>query len=381
MADTDMAQYILPGATLGVLGGGQLGRMFCVAARTMGYQLVVLDPDPESPAGRIADNHIQADYDDRTALDDLARRCDGITTEFENVPAQSLRYLSQRTQVHPGAPALEIAQNRNREKSYAIAAGLLPVPNAPVKAGTDIAAVIEYTGLPAILKRATLGYDGKGQFVVDSVEQATRAFDSMGGVECVLEKKVELAAEVSAIVCRNASGETACFPVAENRHRNGILHQSIVPARVEPSVSVTAQQQALALAEELEYVGILAVEFFVDMDGALYFNEMAPRPHNSGHYTKDACVTSQFEQQVRMMCGLRPGDTRLISPVVMINLLGELWQPDWTALANEPGVKLHLYGKHQARPGRKMGHFNSLARDVETALQVADRIYAQLAGH
>jgi 5-(carboxyamino)imidazole ribonucleotide synthase len=375
-----MAQYILPGATLGVLGGGQLGRMFCVAARTMGYQLVVLDPDPESPAGRIADKHIQADYDDHTALDELARCCDAVTTEFENVPAQSLRYLSQQTRVHPGAHALEIAQNRNREKSYAVAAGLLPVPNAPIRADTDIAAAIERTGLPAILKSATLGYDGKGQFVVDSVELAMRAFHSLGGVECVLEKKVELAVEVSAIVCRNADGETACFPVAENRHRNGILHQSIVPARVDASVSVAAQQQALALAEELEYIGILAVEFFVAVDGSLYFNEMAPRPHNSGHYTKDACVTSQFEQQVRMMCGLRPGDTRLTSPAVMVNLLGDLWLPDWTALANEPGVKLHLYGKRQARQGRKMGHFNSLACDVETALHVADRIYAQLAG-
>ena len=376
-----MTQQILPGATLGVLGGGQLGRMFCVAARTMGYHLVVLDPDPESPAGRIADRHIQADYGDHTALDDLAHACDAVTTEFENVPAQSLQYLSQRTQVHPAAQALEIAQNRNREKSYAVAAGLLPVPNAPVRAGADIAAAIEVAGLPAILKSATLGYDGKGQFEVDSPEQAMHAFDGLGGVECVLEKKIELAAEISAIVCRNAHGETACFPVAENRHRNSILHQSIVPARVDPSVSSTAQQQALALAEELEYIGILAVEFFIAADGALYFNEMAPRPHNSGHYTKDACVTSQFEQQVRMMCGLRPGDTRLTSPVVMVNLLGDLWPPDWTALANEPGVKLHLYGKSQARPGRKMGHFNSLACDVETALRVADRIYAELAHH
>ena len=376
-----MAQFILPGATLGVLGGGQLGRMFCVAARTMGYQLVVLDPDHESPAGRIADKHIRADYDDQAALDELAHHCDAVTTEFENVPAQSLRYLSQRTQVHPAAEPLEIAQNRNREKSYAVAAGLLPVPNVAVMDSVEIRSAIECTGLPAILKSATLGYDGKGQFVVDSVEQAIHAFDGLGGVECVLEKKVELAAEVSAIVCRNASGETACFPVAENRHRNGILHQSIVPARVDPSVSAAAQQQALALAEALEYIGILAVEFFVAADGSLYFNEMAPRPHNSGHYTKDACVTSQFEQQVRMMCGLRPGDTRLTSPVVMVNLLGDLWLPDWTALANEPGVKLHLYGKREARPGRKMGHFNSLASDVETALQVADRIYAQLARH
>lgn len=376
-----MTKQILPGATLGVLGGGQLGRMFCVAARTMGYHLVVLDPDPESPAGRTADEHIRADYDDHAALDDLAHLCDAVTTEFENVPAQSLHYLSQRTQVHPAAEALEIAQNRNREKSYAVAAGLLPVPNAPVSANTDLTAAIEITGLPAILKSATLGYDGKGQFVVESAEQAMQAFDSLGGVECVLEKKVELAVEVSAIVCRNANAETACFPVAENRHRNGILHQSIVPARVDASVAAAAQQQALALAETLEYIGVLAVEFFVDADGALYFNEMAPRPHNSGHYTKDACVTSQFEQQVRMMCGLRPGDTRLTSPVVMVNLLGDLWTPDWTALANEPGVKLHLYGKKQARPGRKMGHFNSLACDIESALQVAESIYAQLAHH
>ena len=373
-----MTAQVLPGATLGVLGGGQLGRMFCVAARTLGYHLVVLDPDPESPAGRIADRHIQADYTDQSALDMLAGLCEVITTEFENVPADSLRYLAQKTAVHPSAEALEIAQNRNREKQFAADAGLRPAPFYPVYSEADLQQAIEQIGVPAILKSATLGYDGKGQVVINQADEVTAAYRSMGSVECVLEKKIDLALEVSAIIARNARGEAVCYPIAENQHRNGVLHMSIVPARVEVSLAEKAKQQALALAEALDYTGILAVEFFVSSEGELLFNEMAPRPHNSGHYTKDACVTSQFEQQARMMCGLVPGDVRLISPVVMVNMLGDLWDPDWSKLLAHPEIKLHLYGKKQARPGRKMGHFNVLSDDVEKAMVIATRAYESL---
>ncbi len=373
-----MSAPILPGGTLGILGGGQLGRMFCVAARTMGYQLTVLDPDPDSPAGRIADDHVAAAYDDRQALDYLASTCDVITTEFENVPADSMRYLARSKPVFPSADVLEIAQNRNREKAFARKAGLSPAPNHAVYSEADLATAVEVTGLPAVLKTATLGYDGKGQAVVNSLEQAQQAFRDLGGVECVLEKKIALDREVSVIVARNEQGQTAVYPVGENEHRNGILHMTIVPARVDEALVQQARQQALQLADELEYVGVLAVEFFIDSDGALLFNEMAPRPHNSGHYSKDACVTSQFEQQARVICGLMPGDVRLLSPVVMVNLLGDLWRPDWRLLLDEADAKLHLYGKKDARPGRKMGHYNVLDSDIETALAKARRIFDAL---
>ncbi|MDH5612977.1 MAG: 5-(carboxyamino)imidazole ribonucleotide synthase [Gammaproteobacteria bacterium] len=373
-----MTKQILPGATLGVLGGGQLGRMFCVAARTLGYRVVVLDPDEESPAGRIADEHIKADYLDESALDKLASRCDAVTTEFENVPAQSLRYLATKTLVSPSADALEIAQNRHNEKQFALKAGLNPAPYYFIQSDADIEKAIETIGVPAILKSATLGYDGKGQAVINNSEELVSAYQSMGKVACVLEKKIDLALEVSVIVARNSAAEAVSYPLAENQHRNGILHLSAVPARIEEPLADKARQQALALAESMDYVGILAVEFFISGDGELLFNEMAPRPHNSGHYTKDACVTSQFEQQARMMCGLKPGDTRLTSPVVMVNMLGDLWEPDWASLLAHPEIKLHLYGKKEARPGRKMGHFNVLASDIEQALHVAKLAFEEL---
>ena len=376
-----MAEPILPGSTLGILGGGQLGRMFCRAARNMGYQLNVLDPDPDSPAGRIADDHIEAVYTDEQALDYLARTCDVITTEFENVPAESMRRLAASRPVFPSANVLEIAQNRNREKAFASQAGLTPAPNHPVLNEGDLEAAIGITGLPAVLKTATLGYDGKGQYVVDSLEQAQRALRDSGGVECVLEQRIDLKKEISVIVARNQQGDTAVYPVGENQHRNGILHITIVPARVGDQIRDKAMRQALRLVEELDYVGVLAVEFFIDSNDQLLFNEMAPRPHNSGHYTKDGCVTSQFEQQVRVICGLPPGDVSLISPVVMVNLLGDLWQPDWRLLLNEPNVKLHLYGKKQARPGRKMGHYNVLDDDLEAALATARKIFSELSGN
>ncbi len=372
------AKVILPGATLGVLGGGQLGRMFCVAARTMGYRVVVLDPDPQCGAGLIADLHIKAGYDDKAALEEMAKQCDAVTLEFENIPSSSVRFVADKTAVYPAAESLEIAQNRDREKQFAKNAGLQPVPYFALLQESDLQQAADEVGFPAILKSNTLGYDGKGQFVVNDFAELGVAYEQVGKVDCVLEKQISIRCEVSAIVARNASAELASFPVSENQHRNGILHMSIVPARVSDALTKQAIENASILAEALSYVGILAVEFFVSDDDVLYFNEMAPRPHNSGHYSKDACVTSQFEQQVRMMCGLKPGDTRLLSPVVMVNMLGDLWTPDWLNIFTQNNIKLHLYGKTEARPGRKMGHFNVLDVDVESALGVAEGVFSAL---
>lgn len=367
---------ILPGAMLGILGGGQLGRMFVVAARTMGYRVAVLDPDPHSPAGRIADLHLQADYADAAALAQLTDTCAALTTEFENVPAASLTLLSQTCRVAPGAEAVAIAQDRAREKSWLAEHGFATAPFAVIRTEDELDAALIQVGTPALLKVARLGYDGKGQARVDSLDAARAAFRSFGEVECVLEGFVRLDHEVSVVLARNDLGETALFPLAENRHTNGILDVSLVPARVSAGLAHDAQAKARTIADALNYVGVMAVEFFV-VDGHLLVNEIAPRPHNSGHYTLDACVTDQFEQQVRAVCGLPLGDTRLLSPVAMVNLLGERWQhgdPAWGTLFAHPNVKLHLYGKDTARPGRKMGHFNVLDTDIESALQLAEAL-------
>ena len=371
-------KVLLPGATLGVLGGGQLGRMFCVAARTMGYRVIVLDPDPACGAGQIADVHIQAEYTDQAALESMASQCDAVTLEFENIPSHSVRKVADNTIMFPNATAVEVAQNRDVEKQFAQRAGLQPVPYYSINSDSDLPVAAETTGFPAILKSNTLGYDGKGQYPVDDMRALVKAFGASGKVDCVLEKRVDIVKEISVIVARNARAELTTFPVSENQHRSGILHMSIIPARVSEEVIQRATSFASSLAEALSYVGILTVEFFVAEDGRLYFNEMAPRPHNSGHYTEDACVTSQFEQQVRMLCGLVPGVTRLASPVVMVNLLGDLWPPQWLPVFTENNVKLHLYGKKEARRGRKMGHFNVLAKDAESALATAEKVFAAI---
>ncbi len=368
---------LLPGATLGVLGGGQLGRMFCMAARTMGYRTVVLDPDPNSPAGEVADQHLQADYTQKDALAEMAELCDAITTEFENVPAESLKFLSSHKPVHPSAEAVAIARHRIQEKDYARDSGLNPAPYALIQSAEDFDAAMAITGLPGIIKTTTLGYDGKGQQVINDKAELQAAFNELGQVECVLEQKMDLALEISVLLARNSAGEVACYPPAENEHVNGVLHKSIVPARVDEVIAERARQQATGLAEKINYVGVLAVEFFITTDNQLIFNEMAPRPHNSGHYTMDAAVVSQFEQQVRVMCGLTPGDARLISPVVMINLLGDLWPVNWQTCLSNTSLKLHLYGKHEARAGRKMGHFNLLSSDIDQAIAAADRLFEQ----
>lgn len=375
---------LLPGATLGVLGGGQLGRMFCMAARTMGYRVVVLEPDPQSPAGAFADEHLQAAYDDAAALKHMGQVCDAVTTEFENVPAESLHYLEGHCRVYPQPEAVELTRDRIREKSFLREHGIATARFEAVHTAEELGPALERVGTPALLKTATFGYDGKGQATVDSAEAAHTGFEQLGRVPCVLERRMDLETEVSVVLARSREGESACYPVAENIHRGGILDTSIVPARVPGEVAREATRVALQVAEALGYVGVLAVEFFLTRQGELLVNEMAPRPHNSGHYTLDACTTSQFEQQVRMLCGLPAGEVTLLSPVVMLNLLGDLWSegaPAWERLLEHPGIKLHLYGKRAARPGRKMGHFNCLAADSARALAIAEQARRGLLRH
>lgn len=367
---------ILPGATLGVLGGGQLGRMFVMAAHAMGYRVVVLDPDPHSPAGLIAEQHLRADYQDHAALQVLGDTCSAVTTEFENVPAASLEYLAGLCPVRPGALAVSIAQDRIREKTFIQEQDLATAPFAAIEEEEDLEEAFARLDPPLLLKTASLGYDGKGQTPVDSLDEARAAFAGFGGQPCVLEARVELEREISVILARSQAGEIAVYPAGENRHRNGILDTTIVPARLPAAVTDRAVDMARTLAEAMDYIGVLAVEFFHTRQGELLINELAPRPHNSGHYTLDATLTSQFEQQVRCLCGLPPGDTLLLSPVVMVNLLGDLWQPEppWAELFAYPAAKLHLYGKREARPGRKMGHYNCLAPELDSAIAQAERI-------
>ena len=367
---------ILPGATLGILGGGQLGRMFTLAARTMGYKVMVLDPDAASPAGQMADVHVQADYTDLNALKKLGESCAAVTTEFENVPAASLIELARHCRVAPSAEAVAIAQDRSHEKTWLADKGFATAPFALIGSEADLEAALTKTGTPAFLKVSRCGYDGKGQARVGTLDEARAAFREFGGQPCVLEGFVQLERELSVVLARSDTGECALFPVSENRHENGILDVSIVPARVPDSLAQQAREMAREIADKLGYVGVMAVEFFVS-GGQLLINEMAPRPHNSGHYTLDACVTDQFEQQVRALCGLPLGDTRLLSPVAMVNILGDRWQnggPHWDALLAHPNIKLHLYGKEVARPGRKMGHFNVLDADLNTALKLAEQM-------
>lgn len=373
---------IFPGATLGVLGGGQLGRMFTTAALTMGYDVIVLDPDPESPAGRIATKHINADYTDAAALDYLGRTCAAVTTEFENVPAATLETLARHCVVRPDAKAVAIAQDRIREKTFLRNNGFATAPFVVVRSDLDLSAALETVGLPAILKVARLGYDGKGQVRIDEIGDALRAWDAVEREPCVLERLLPLDTEVSVVLARGVDGAIVCWPVGENMHRNGILDVTVVPARVGATVARDAEAMARQIAAKLDYVGVMAVEFFIS-NGALRVNEIAPRPHNSGHFTLDACATSQFEQQVRVLCGLPLGDTHLLSPVAMVNLLGDLWrggEAPVSSLLAQPNVKLHLYCKRQARPGRKMGHFNVLAPTTEQALLQARAIQQSLAG-
>ena len=363
---------ILPPSMLGMLGGGQLARFFVIAAHEMGYRVMVLDPDRNSPAGLLADVHLCADYNDQAALERMARECVAVTTEFENVPAATLSALAQHVPVHPAASAVAICQHRVSEKNFLRDNGFPHAPYAEINAEADIPAD-DADMYPGILKVARFGYDGKGQARVRNRAEAVAAFHAFKGEQCVLEKMLALDYEVSVVLARDLKGNVVPFPVAENIHRNGILDISIVPARGSAAVREQAQTLARGVAEKLDYVGTLGVEFFV-CDGQLYVNEMAPRPHNSGHYTIDACVTDQFEQQIRALCGLPLGDARLHSPAVMVNLLGDIWrdgEPAWNVLFEQLDLKLHLYGKHEARPGRKMGHFTVIGNDAEQVLKGA----------
>ncbi len=364
------SHIILPPAMLGMLGGGQLGRFFVIAAHEMGYRVTLLDPDKNSPAGKIADVHLCAAYDDVAALKTMVETCQAITTEFENVPASTLETLAQKRTVRPSAKAVSIAQHRVLEKQFIRDAGIPVAPFVVVNAASDLPVDGEAI-YPAILKVARFGYDGKGQARVANQAQAQAAFEAFKGEQCVLEKMLSLDYEVSVVLARDAQGNVAAYPLAENSHLNGILDVSIVPARAPKAIQDHARQLAIKIAEKLEYVGVLAVEFFVS-NGELLANEMAPRPHNSGHYTIDANVTNQFEQQLRALVGLPLGDSRLHSQAVMVNILGDIWkngaEPAWDKIFARAELKLHLYGKHEPRPGRKMGHYTVIGADQETVI-------------
>lgn len=387
-----MSAVILPGSTaasgqqttLGVMGGGQLGRMFVQAAQAMGYFTAVLDPDPASPAGLVSHFHIQTDYLDEQGLAQLMQRCAAITTEFENVPAPALHTLGAHRPVAPAAGAVAIAQDRAREKAHFQRCGVPVAPYAVIETPEQLAAVDESL-LPGILKTARLGYDGKGQIRVKTRAELIAAWDSLKQAPCVLEQMLPLAAECSVIVARGWQGEMVNFPVQLNEHRDGILAVTqVFEGNLPAALAEQAVASARAIAEGLQYVGVLCVEFFVLADGRLIVNEMAPRPHNSGHYTLNACDVSQFELQVRTLTGLPLTTPRLHSPAIMLNLLGDLWfdaqgqsrNPDWAQVLALPGTHLHLYGKLEARAGRKMGHLNITGPSVDvvkaTALKAAD---------
>jgi 5-(carboxyamino)imidazole ribonucleotide synthase len=362
---------ILPGATLGVLGGGQLGRMFVAEALRMGYQVVVFDPESYSPAGLIASTHICAAYDDKPALDQFAGLCDAVTIEFENIPLKSLEYIAKKTVLSPQANAVGIAQDRILEKTFFNDHGLSTANFFALSIPEDITAAVERVGFPCILKTNRFGYDGKGQVVCSCEKEVYLAFESLGKVDCILEQMITLEKEVSVVLACSQDGSVSAFPVGENVHKNGILETTRVPASLTKEQNDEAVALTKKLAQSLHYVGVLAIELFISTSGQVLINEIAPRPHNSGHYTQDATDTSQFEQQVRMMCDLPAGSVRLTSDVVMLNLLGDLWgesQPYWEQLFAHPSAYLHLYAKKSARKGRKMGHVNLLGSDVEQQL-------------
>lgn len=379
----DRAAALVPGATLGVLGAGQLGRMFAAAAVRMGYRVHVFAPDAEgSPASAHAERVCAAPYEDEEALGRFARACDAVTLEFENVPLAALEAVARHAPVRPGRDALRTAQHRLREKRFLAAAGIPHAPFAEVVAESDLPAALAAVGTPAILKTAGFGYDGKGQSSVDRPAAATAAWRAQGGVPAVLEARIELAAEVSVVVARGTDGAEVAYRPLRNRHRDGILDLTSWPAAVDAAVESAAEELAREVARALDVVGVVCIEFFLGRDGSLRVNEIAPRPHNSGHLTLEAAATSQFEQQVRAVAGLPLGDTRLQRPAAMANLLGEVWtggEPDWPAALAVPGVALHLYGKAQPRPGRKMGHLTALAGEVGVAVDQVLRARSVLA--
>ncbi len=371
---------ILPGQTLGVLGGGQLGRMFAHAAERLGYRVHIFEPAQDSPAGEVAAREFNAPYSDVETLSAFARSCAAVTYEFENVPVEPLWKIEKLTRLLPHWSVLEACQNRLREKHWLRKNSFPHVPFLEVEAGDDLAAAIRRIGLPCVVKTADFGYDGKGQLKVTNDEGIARASEAFARQRSVVEKFIDFKCELSVIVARREDGAMKTFPVAENIHTKHILDFSIVPARVNAATLAEAELLSRAIAERIGLVGLLAIELFLTDRGEILVNELAPRPHNSGHWTLDACATSQFEQHVRALCGLPLGDTSVVKPVVMVNLLGDAWrptaagavtEPDWSALLSEPNVKLHLYGKREPRIGRKMGHFTVTGETAEAALEAA----------
>lgn len=370
-----MSDPVLPGAMVGVLGSGQLGRMLALAARRMGYRVHVFSPDSDSPTGQVADREWSAAYDDLDAVGEFARSVDVVTLEFENIPAATVEEVSSVAPVRPGWKALHTAQNRLREKTFLKKAGFPVAPFREVEERAALDGALRGIGVPAVLKTAGFGYDGKGQSRVDKLEEADEAWEALGG-EAVLESWVDFEKEVSVVAARGLDGSFVHYGAVENTHDRHILDVTVAPADVPPDIDREAVEITRGIFEELEIVGTACVEFFVTDEGKLLVNEIAPRPHNSGHWTIDGAVTSQFEQQLRAVCGLPLGSTERTRPVAMANLLGDLWEngePDWMAVCSLPEVKLHLYGKREARPGRKMGHVTALADTPEAAATLVSR--------
>src|SRR5678815_1509129 len=358
-----------PGSTVGVMGGGQLGRMFAIAARRMGYRVHTFSPDEDTPTGQLADREVAARYDDEAAVLDFARGVDVLTFEFENIPAQTVEWCARFCEVRPAGRVLHIAQERLREKEFLADAGLPLPPFARVNSEGELHAALAKIGTPAVLKTAAFGYDGKGQRKIAPDDDAAEVWRPFAGQPAVLEGFVDFELELSVLVARGIDGALATFPVGRNDHANHILDLTVVPFG-DPKIEAAARDLACVVAEKIDLVGLLAVEMFLKRDGSLLINELAPRPHNSGHWTFDACVTSQFEQQLRAVCGLPLGATDILRPVAMANLLGDLWiggEPDWSAALRNPDVKLHLYGKAVPRPGRKMGHLIAFGVTPEKA--------------
>lgn len=362
----------LPGSTIGIMGSGQLGRMFAIEARKMGYRIHTFSPDRDTPTGQLADREVCAPYADEEAVRAFAADLDVLTFEFENVPVESINWASELCVVRPGGSVLHTCQHRLREKEFLRGAGIPITPFAPVCSETELRAAAGAIGLPAVLKTAAFGYDGKGQKLLRTDTDLEAAWPDFAGQPAVLEKWVPFAKEISVIVARGANGETRTYPVCENVHTHHILDVTLAPALISDSIAGDAASLAVRTAEALGLVGVLAVEMFLLADGRILVNELAPRPHNSGHFSFDASVTSQFEQQLRAVCGLGLGSSASLSPAAMANLLGDLWmhgEPDWAAAASMPEVKIHLYGKSDPRPGRKMGHLVAMGSTVEAAAE------------
>jgi 5-(carboxyamino)imidazole ribonucleotide synthase len=365
---------ILPGAVIGVLGSGQLGRMFAIAARRMGYRVHTYSPDNDTPTGQIADVEITASYDDLDQVREFARNVAAVTFEFENVPAATAAAAAEHTYVRPAGNVLHVSQNRLREKTFLASAGLPVTHFSPINSLAELEATLVRQKPPAILKTAGFGYDGKGQVRIFNVSEAAEAWAAMAGAPAVLESFVEFEMELSVVAARGIDGDFVHYGVVRNEHHDGILDITVAPAEVEGRIEREAVEITRTVLKKLDVVGVLCVEFFLTRGGHLLINELAPRPHNSGHFTFDASVTSQFEQQLRAVCGLPLGSTELMRPAAMANLLGDMWStgvPNWPAACSQPGVKLHLYGKLEARPGRKMGHLTALGDRAEARVRQA----------